>query len=109
MAMYLLDPDVGPRRRGMVRDKSRHARCALEGALDKGSRDLAHRTNGFFARMRALLRKDEPPERVIEARVRTELGRVVSHPSSIEVLALPKSEEFSVPIQYNLIVELCSK
>lgn len=29
--------------------------------------------------------------------------------SSIQVLALPKAEEFSVPIQYNLIVELCSK
>ncbi len=28
---------------------------------------------------------------------------------SIQVLALPKSDEFSVPIQYNLIVELCSK
>lgn len=28
---------------------------------------------------------------------------------SIQVLALPKVEEFSVPIQYNLIVELCSK
>jgi small subunit ribosomal protein S4 len=28
---------------------------------------------------------------------------------SIQVLALPKAEEFSVPIQYNLIVELCSK
>lgn len=29
--------------------------------------------------------------------------------NSIQVLALPKAEEFSVPIQYNLIVELCSK
>ena len=29
--------------------------------------------------------------------------------SSIQVLALPKVEEFSVPIQYSLIVELCSK
>ena len=28
---------------------------------------------------------------------------------SIQVLALPKADEFSVPIQYNLIVELCSK
>jgi small subunit ribosomal protein S4 len=28
---------------------------------------------------------------------------------SVQVLALPKAEEFSVPIQYNLIVELCSK
>ena len=29
--------------------------------------------------------------------------------SSIQVLALPKADEFSVPIQYSLIVELCSK
>ncbi len=29
--------------------------------------------------------------------------------SSIQVLALPKADEFSVPVQYNLIVELCSK
>ncbi len=29
--------------------------------------------------------------------------------NSIQVLALPKPEEFSVPIQANLIVELCSK
>ncbi|MGH7516625.1 MAG: SRPBCC family protein [Gemmatimonadales bacterium] len=83
--MYFLDPDRGAGRRQRVRDQVVHAgRVASEG-LDTTMRDLGNRAQGLAARARSYLRTDEADDRVIEERVRAELGRVVSHPSAIAV------------------------
>ena len=85
--MYFLDPNRGGRRRALLRDKL--ARAANKGAdaVDATAKDLRHRAEGAVATTRARLTTREVPNDVLEARVRSKLGRVVSHPRSIEVEA----------------------
>ncbi|HWQ32087.1 MAG TPA: SRPBCC family protein [Blastocatellia bacterium] len=85
--MYLLDPDRGRRRRALLKDSAAHTFNQTRCALGTTSRDLANRARGFAARTTALFRSDEADDEVIEARVRSKLGRVVSHPGAIEVRA----------------------
>ncbi len=83
--MYFLDPDRGARRRALARDKVIHVAHKEREFLAKSARDVQHRGIGLLAR----LRRPSPDvsDEVLVARVRAELGRHVSHPSSIEVEA----------------------
>ena len=83
--MYLLDPDRGPRRRALVRDKSVHAVHAVKELFEKGARDLACRTRGFIAETQAFLRDEDVPDDILKERVRAKMGHVVSHPHALEV------------------------
>lgn len=85
--MYLLDPGSGRRRRALARDKAVHLLNKSGGALRKTSRDLGNRTKGLAAGVGSRLRKSDVPDQVLHDRVRAALGRSVSHPSAIEVLA----------------------
>lgn len=87
--MYLLDPERGRRRRAAARGKAAHVLGAGGTALGRATRDLAHRGRGLAAEAGARLHwKHEPVEdRVLEDRVRSKMGRFVSHPHAIEVLA----------------------
>ena len=83
--MYILDPERGRRRRAIASDQVRHlARKGAETLRARG-RDAANRARGLVAEAQALFRPDDVDDRVLEARVRSELGRYVSHPGSIDV------------------------
>jgi uncharacterized membrane protein len=84
---YFLDPDRGARRRNMVRDQLVHARARIGDGLGKTARDLGNRARGVAAEARGRLTSDDADDPVIIARVRTALGRVTSHPGSIEATA----------------------
>ena len=85
-AMYLLDPDRGKRRRGLVADKAYSVVAGTRSALGAASRDAAHRIEGLRARARRLLSDAPVPDdlQLIE-RVRARMGRLVSHPHAIQV------------------------
>lgn len=83
--MYLLDPDGGGRRRALARDKAVHGLKVSGQALRKTSLDLGNRTRGLVAQAGSRLRKGDAEIQVLEARVRSELGRHASHPSAIQV------------------------
>lgn len=86
--MYLLDPDRGKRRRADVGNKVRHLVNKTDDAIGKTSRDLANRFSGVVAEASSLLcAGGKVSNEVLVARVRSKLGRVVSHPSAIEVAA----------------------
>src|SRR5262245_58198153 len=88
-AAYLLaffgDPRLGPRRRAVGSAKPAHATRSGRRGVGKARRELANRTRGLFARARARMRSEIPPDEVVEQRVRAALGRVSSHVSAIEV------------------------
>jgi hypothetical protein len=84
--MYLLDPDKGRRRRSVLRDRFSHSLRELGGGLDTSVRDLRHRGYGVLAETRSRFRSAKADDTVIEARVRSRIGRIVSHPGSIRVL-----------------------
>ena len=87
--MYLFDPDQGKRRRALVRNKITHASKVATDVAGKTSRDVRNHVLGVFAEVESLFLKNGlPSDDVLEARVRSKLGRVVSHPSAIEVKAV---------------------
>jgi uncharacterized membrane protein len=85
--MYLLDPDRGRRRRALARDKLVHTGHRVAGSVGTTSRDIKHRARGLLARVRPGRAGGRAPDDVVVQRVRSEIGRVVSHPSAITVSA----------------------
>jgi uncharacterized membrane protein len=85
--MYLFDPDRGNRRRSLMRDQFRHALSKSSRAADCTLRDMQHRIYGTAAELRGLVRHDDASDDVLVSRVRSKMGRYVTHPSSIEVAA----------------------
>lgn len=94
--MYFFDPDRGRRRRALVRDQAAHAGHRMQGALEAGARDLRNRAQGYGAALRS--GAEPPSDQVLEERVRARIGRVVSHPSSIEVKATQGRVTLSGPV-----------
>ncbi len=87
VAMYMFDPDRGRRRRALARDKLRSLSVKTGDAIEVAGRDLGNRLGGLqaqFSRMFAP-RHNMADDRVVAARVRAKLGRVVSHPHAVEV------------------------
>lgn len=83
--MYLWDPDRGRRRRALLFDQVDHAKHCAEDFFDKAQRDLNNRAVGAKAEAQALFQRDHADDRVIEARVRSTLGRYSSHPHALRV------------------------
>lgn len=85
--MYYLDPDRGRRRRAMVRDRLVHYGHKADQAMDTAARDMRNRAVGIAHEARSRVSTDHPATAVIEARVRSELGRLSSHPGALRVEA----------------------
>ena len=84
-AMYLLDPDRGVRRRSLLRDRGVHAGHRLGHGLAATARDARNRTIGAAAELRSRFRHEDADDAVLHDRVRSAIGRVVSHPAAISV------------------------
>lgn len=84
-AFYFLDPAYGKRRRAQIGDKASRLTDAIGDATGKTRTDAGNRMRGLAAAARRSFATDEADDRVIEERVRARMGRVVSHPGSIEV------------------------
>jgi hypothetical protein len=85
--MYLFDPERGRRRRARLRDQAVHLNRELVDMVDTAQRDFKHRAEGMVARVRSTFETGTADDRVLQARVRAELGRLVSHPGAIHVEA----------------------
>lgn len=96
--MYFLDPDCGRRRRALVRDQLDRALHDVEDAIEVTARDVSNRLTGLACEFRSLASRDDASDAVIEARVRSKLGRVVSHPHSIDVTVRNGAVTLSGPI-----------
>jgi hypothetical protein len=85
--MFLLDPNAGGRRRALARDQFTRARRKSREAAETTVTDVQNRISGVAAEARGLLRREDLDDQKLAQRVRSRLGRVVSHPSAIEVTA----------------------
>src|SRR3954471_24938590 len=95
---YMLDPDRGARRRGLVRDKAAHAGHRLADGVGATAADLQNRAGGVAARLRSRLRREEVADEVLHERVRSAIGRVASHPHAITVIALEGTVTLQSPV-----------
>jgi hypothetical protein len=69
--MFMLDPTQGRRRRAMARDKATRVSSRLE---------------GMRVRMRSGAQPGDVPDATLLARVRSAIGRAVSHPGAVHVM-----------------------
>lgn len=83
--MFLLDPDRGARRRSLVRNQAVRAQHKLGDGLGATARDLGNRARGTVAGLRSRFRREYVDDPVLHERVRSVLGRAVSHPAAIGV------------------------
>src|SRR5512134_3887159 len=87
-AMYVLDPDRGRRRRARLREAGVHASHRVHAVAGMTARDVHHRASGLAARALDRVIEEPPPsDDVLGERVRARLGRLVSHPGAIDVVA----------------------
>ncbi len=96
--MYYFDPDLGNRRRALVRDQVVRAANSLSRNIDVMVRDTSHRIEGLFAETTAMFTSDHPSEPQLRERVRSTLGRHVSHPAAIDVSVAGDRVVLSGPI-----------
>ena len=83
---YLLDPESGKKRCAAL---VREARKLLGNAMyetRKSIEDSQHRLRGLVARLRTNLKNEPSSDTVLEARIRSRIGRIVSHPRKIHVV-----------------------
>lgn len=86
--MFFFDPDRGKKRRHFVRDKTASLARDATRSLAQAARDLRHRTEGVVAETRSILSQEPLPDDVVLIeRIRSKLGRIISHPGAIDVLA----------------------
>ena len=83
--MALLDPQRGRRRRALLRDKVVRAAGAVGDAARLTWRDLRNRTRGIVAEVRHAAGGPTVPDQVLAERVRSRIGRLVSHPGAVDV------------------------
>ncbi|HEX6308165.1 MAG TPA: BON domain-containing protein [Longimicrobiales bacterium] len=76
---YLLDPDRGGRRRALVRDRLVHAGHEAEDLTRSTARHVRNRARGLAHEARARLTERGVDDRVLEERVRSEVGRKMSY------------------------------
>ena len=85
--MYLADPGSGARRRGLIRGGFTHTRRKLLQFMDATVRDTRNRAVGLGARTRSLFGSRDVSDDILVERVRSRMGRYVSHPRAVEVTA----------------------
>lgn len=83
--MYIADPILGKRRRAVARDAAVHSTKVFGRAISISGRDLAHRLKGVFEETKSLFKRERVDDEILADRVRTEVGRVSSHPN-VEVI-----------------------
>lgn len=97
--MYFLDPNRGKRRRALARDQVVHALRKGENGMEATMHDLNNRAHGLAAVARNRFRDhDNPSDDVLVARVRSELGRVCSHPRAVIITANEGTVIMSGPV-----------
>jgi uncharacterized membrane protein len=87
LTMYFFDSQRGKRRRAELRDAMVHSKRELEKFAVRLSRDAEKRAEGVISGAGRFLHREPLSDYVLEQRVHTLLGRVLSHPSAVEVSA----------------------
>jgi hypothetical protein len=82
--MYYLDPQDGSRRRARVRDKVYKVSNDSRDYARVRAKRLADKSRGWAASLRSRRRSEPVSDPQLNERVRSRLGRLVSHPHGIE-------------------------
>src|SRR5215213_11880177 len=104
--MFLLDPDRGRRRRALLRDKGAWAARKTGECWEVTTRDLRNRTQGIVSDIQSRFSSEPVDDTVLVDRVRSKLGRAVSHPGAVQVTAQNSTVTLAGPILASEVPEL---
>ena len=106
LTAYLADPEVGDKRRARLVTNTKRLLQRVGQDAKISLRDTGHRLAGMAASLRSQLRADQPSPEVLEQRIRSRIGRVISRPQCVHVLCdrgltilwgtVPKNEIYPV-------------
>jgi hypothetical protein len=98
-AMYLMDPSRGRRRRARLGEAASHISHRTQAIAGLTARDMRHRLSGAAARtLDRLIEEETPADDVLVERVRARVGRLVSHPGAIDVVAAAGTVTLTGPV-----------
>lgn len=97
-AMYVFDPVRGRGRRALARDRVHRLGHEARDAAEVVARDAANRARGLWAETRSAMFGKTPGDRVLADRVRSRMGRYISHPRAVAVAAADGKIILSGPI-----------
>ncbi len=100
--MYVLDPDRGRTRRAVARNKVIHTAARADRAVGITARDMSHRLEGVVARLRSP--GGQVADDILALRIRSRIGRYVSHPHAIAIAVSNGRVALSGPILEDEIV-----
>jgi hypothetical protein len=86
--MYFLDPESGRGRRARVGEKGIHARTLAGHFAGRNARHWRNRLTGLRARLMRGGEAHDTDDLTVRDRIRSELGRVLRHASSIDVTVI---------------------
>lgn len=104
--MYFFDPDLGNRRRALLRDQMVHLMHQVNRGAEASLDDLSHRVEGVAAEARSAVHQRPVDDVVLVERVRSRIGRVNSHPGAIEVTGENGAVTLGGPILANEVERL---
>lgn len=84
--MYLFDPERGKARRDQIGDRVKATTAEAEHAAGKVAKDLRNRAAGMKAKMSRT--EEAADDEILVARIRSELGHVISRADQVEVEAI---------------------
>jgi hypothetical protein len=84
--MYLLDPDLGRRRRALVRGQMTHVRNHARRWLRHQLRNGFNHLRGSVSELRARMREIQVDDEILRERVRARIGHVVANPGSLDIV-----------------------
>jgi hypothetical protein len=87
LLVYFLDPEQGRPRRIRFADQARSRLRRIEHAASVITIDIRNRLRGGIAAFRQQVAREPVLDAVLTDRVRARIGRAVSHPGAIEVVA----------------------
>jgi len=87
LAMYFLDPTSGSARRSAARNKAVDTTRDTGKAVQGRARAMASRAKALAEKGLSRFDSSAPSDDVLAQRVRTALGRVISHPRMISITA----------------------
>jgi osmotically-inducible protein OsmY len=85
-AMYLLDPQSG-RRRAMLRDQINGMQGSSTDRVEALAENVVDRARGSATEVAHRFASEEVSDETLVARVRSDMGRYVSHPGAVDVRA----------------------
>lgn len=98
IATFFLDPEQGKRRRALARERLSSGLRQAAGSSQALAEDLRNRSSGLAARVRGRLEPRPVSDDKLAERVRSRIGRWVSHPGSIDVQVLQGEATVSGPV-----------